>query len=192
MTTRPTIPTPLIRAAVAGDGQALERLVEASIPLVLAWCYRLAAPGVDPEDAAQQILLVLFDRVHGLRDTRHFGGWLFGVTRRVLARQREKALAGTSGEQGLQLAPPPDQAIVEGRFNAQVRAVLARLPEDQREVLVLYDGLEHTAAEAAVLLGVPEGTVRSRVRLGRARFRKLVAEDPRLCASLDLPVEKAQ
>jgi RNA polymerase sigma-70 factor (ECF subfamily) len=168
----------LLAAFVAGRPGARDALLDRWLPEVLQWCARLGGPRVDPEDAAQDVVVVLITRVADLRDPARFPSWLFGVTRRVLAAHRRRAwlrrwVPGASTYD----APDPD-AGAEHRLEAdqtgrRVLRLLEELPAAQREALVLCDLEDRSAAEAAELLDVPVGTVKSRLRLGRERFRAL-------------------
>ena len=68
--------------------------------------------------------------------------------------------------------PGPSRWSELSETSRQVQAALDHLPEKQREVLVLCDLEERTAFEVAELLAIPPGTVKSRLRLGRERFRR--------------------
>ena len=102
--------------------------------------------------------------------------WLYGIVRRTLAWHRRKSwwarwLPGTSEP----ASSRPDAFADAARSQAarRVAALLDALPEAQREVLVLCVVEERTTVEAAALLGVPEGTIKSRLRLARERVRAM-------------------
>lgn len=154
-----------------------DRFVARALSVVGGWCRRLAPPGVDPDEATQDVVLILLDRLPRLHPGLAWEALAFGITRRVLANHRRRAwwrrwLPGAVPER---VGAPGDTLVELGRARTaeRVTRLLQLLPEAQREVLVLCDAEERTAAEVALLLGVPEGTVRSRLRLGRARFRTL-------------------
>ena len=88
------LPRPSAKAFDAvrrGDADALAALLDEWLPVVLAWCKRLGGPRVDPHDAAQDVLIVVMDRVDRVYAADRLRPWLFGVTRRVLARHRRTA-----------------------------------------------------------------------------------------------------
>src|SRR5688500_1247992 len=72
---------------------ARTRLVETWLPVVLRWCATLGGPRVDPEDAAQEVLIVAMRRIDALYGDERAAAWLFGITRRVLAQHRRRAWA---------------------------------------------------------------------------------------------------
>jgi RNA polymerase sigma-70 factor (ECF subfamily) len=175
----------LVSAAASGAPEAREKLVDLWLPLVLGWCARLGGPRVDPEDAAHDTLVIMLDRLPSLREPRCFPAWIFGITRRVLARHRRQAWV-RRWVPGLvpEAADPEATPYVFARLSETSRRVqeaLEQVPADQREVLVLCDLEERTDLEVAELLGVPLGTVKSRLRLARARLRR-IAEQTSLAA----------
>lgn len=176
MSLPPTDPQ-LVEAARNGDPEAWDHLVTQWLPRVLGWCTRLGGPRVDPEDAAQDTFLVAMDRIHKLQDTHRFSAWLVGITRRVLARHRRRAWLQrwVPGDPADHQEPVrhTSRAAELSELSRRVQSALEKLSARQREVLVLVDLEEATTAEAAELLDVPEGTIKSRLRRGR---RRLLAE----------------
>ena len=167
-----------VAAAIAGDTLAFEAVVRACLPVVLGWCKRLSGPSVDPEDAAHDILVIVVDRLHGLRDPAAFPAWLFQITRKRLSSLRRRAWFGTMLEwEPVDPRLDPEAQHTSKDCSRRVQALLDRLPETQRMVLVLHDLEERSDAETARMLGIPKGTVKSRLRLGRAALRKLALED---------------
>lgn len=169
----------LVQRACAGEDQAIVALVDVCLPEVLQWCTRLGGPRVDPEDAAQDVMVVVLRRLHIVKRPHRFRSWLFGITRRVLAAHRRRAWvrrwvpgAGFDGR-GSGLGPERRARLSEN--SRLVQLALEELPAAQREVVVLFDAEERTAAEIAALLDLPVGTVKSRLRLGRARLAAALA-----------------
>ena len=167
-----------VAAAIAGDTLAFEAVIRACLPVVLGWCKRLSGPAVDPEDAAHDILVIVVDRMHGLREPAAFPAWLFQITRKRLSSLRRRAWFGTILEwEPVDPRLDPEAQHTSNDCSRRVQALLDRLPETQRMVLVLHDLEERSDAETAAMLGIPKGTVKSRLRLGRAALRKLALED---------------
>ncbi len=175
----------LVEAAARGEAGARDELVDAWLPVVLGWCSRLGGPKVDPEDAAHDVLIIMLDRLHSLRDASAFSSWLFGITRRVLAKHRRQAwvkrwVPGLLPENADPEATPFHRYRLS-ETSRRVQQALEQLPPAQREVLVLCDLEERTDLEVSELLGIPLGTVKSRLRLGRRKFR-VIAEQNKLVA----------
>lgn len=174
----PSDPNPaLIDRARQGDVRAQAELVEPHLATVVNWAARLCGPSSDPEDLAHEVFIVVLTRLHGLKDPNEFRSWLYGITRRVVAKHRRRAWfkrwAGppTTESEDLRLGPGAEYAQRE--TSQRVQQVLDRMTANQREVLVLIDVEQRTAVEVAELLGLPENTVRSRLRLARASFARL-------------------
>jgi RNA polymerase sigma-70 factor (ECF subfamily) len=165
-----------IRDAQDGDARAEARVVDVALPLVLGWCASLGGPTVDFEDAAHDALEVVLGRLDSLEDPAAFRSWLFGITRRTLAKHRRRAwvrrwVPGMDLSRAEDPGHSPQTQAELSEMSQSVQTALAALPEAQREVLVLCDLEERSDSEAAQILGVPKGTIKSRLRLGRKRFR---------------------
>ncbi|MFT5680909.1 MAG: RNA polymerase sigma-70 factor (ECF subfamily) [Myxococcota bacterium] len=174
---RPLPSTDTVAAAIRGVPGALDQVVSTSLPAVLGWCKRLLGPRGDPEDAAHDVLVVLIDHIGTLQDPVAFPGWLFQVTRRVLSTHRRRAwvrhwLPGASTET-TDTGPSPERRYLRDETARSVQELLDQLPEAQRITLILHDLEDRSDAEVADILGVPKGTVKSRLRLGRARLKTL-------------------
>lgn len=165
---------------VRGGAAEQDRLLEKWLPVVVRWCAHLGGPGVDAEDAAHDVCIIALRRLDRLYDEAHTAAWLFGITRRVLAQHRRRAWV-RRWVPGLEIDPPdkargPAALVSVGETAAQVQKVLERLPLAERQVLVLCLVEERSDREVAEMLGVPHGTVKSRMRRARARFLEMAQE----------------
>lgn len=163
-------------AALRGDVDARDHLVQSWLPVVVRWCARLGGPRVDPEDAAHDVFIVALQKMDKVRDARAFGAWIFGITRRTLARHRRRAWV-RRWIPGLTVDAPdpadgPARLAAVSETGRQVQEVLETLPELEREVLVLAVLEDRTDQEVATMLGVPLGTIKSRLHRARARFHQ--------------------
>lgn len=163
-----------ILAAQSGDARALRSVARRALPMVLEWTTRLGGPAVDAEDAAHDVLLVVCTRLSTLADPRRFDSWLFGVTRRVLARHRRRAWVRRRVPWMFQEAadegPNPQERVELSDLSRRIQEVMECLSADHREILVLSDVEERSEREVADLLRLPIGTVRSRVYRARKAF----------------------
>lgn len=176
-----TLPADRVQRAIEGDAHALDHLVRASLKPVLDWCIRLGGPGVDADDLAHDVLVLVLRKLPTLRAPDRYAPWLFMLTRREALRRRRREAARRwlplFDREERDPRPGPCAEAELSETSRQVFGLLDRLPEHQRCVLVLCDVEERSAAEAATLLGVPPGTVKSRLRLGRQRFLALAQRD---------------
>ncbi|MFI1385165.1 RNA polymerase sigma factor [Embleya sp. NPDC020886] len=155
----------LARAARRGDTLAMSDLLDHLIPYVSAICGPIAPDA--RQDAVQETLVVVFRALRNLDEPEALYGWVRAIAVREAIRIARRAGRDTPVEATEPHAPGDPQLATD------IDDVLGRLSPEHRAVLVLRDveGLdEQTAAD---LLGVPEGTVKSRLHRARAGFRRM-------------------
>ncbi|HWB75093.1 MAG TPA: sigma-70 family RNA polymerase sigma factor [Nannocystaceae bacterium] len=134
----------------------------------------LRALGVDSaavDDAAQDVFIVVHDRLHTYDGRVKLRGWLFGIARNVARKHRERR--GRTSPLQLVGEPAPLDETLQWRERASIVArFLDGLDEEQRAVFVLAQLEGATAPEIAAALGVNLNTVYSRLRTARARFAR--------------------
>lgn len=137
---------------------------------------------MDPEDAAQDVLATATAKRATLRNPDDLEAWLFGITRRVLAAHRRRVWlrrwVGPVPSYTPDDRAGPDVQVAHAARARQLQHWLEQLPAAQREVVVLRSIEERSGPETARLLGIPLGTVKSRLRLGMRRLRELAGEEP--------------
>lgn len=166
--------TDVVRSAIDGDLDAIDRVAGAWVDRLYAWCARLGGPSIDAEEAAHDVLMVFVRRHGDIRDPERLSAWMFSVCRRVVANHRRKTwwrrwLPGPWAESGV--ASTLDHDLDAAARARQVRLVLDRMSTVDREILTLCYLDDTPLAEASVILGIPEGTVKSRLFHARGRFR---------------------
>jgi RNA polymerase sigma-70 factor (ECF subfamily) len=171
----------LVRAAQNEAPGALDQLIEVWLPVVLGWCMRLANSSVQAEDAAQDAIEAMIYSLDGLRDPVAFPAWLYQITRRVLKRHARRAwlrkwVPGADVPEHADTSVDPLRLVGQSEVVTRVRAAIAELPLHQREVVVLCDLEERPDSEVAAILGVPKGTVKSRLRRARIALRDRVSD----------------
>ncbi|MFI5456649.1 MAG: sigma-70 family RNA polymerase sigma factor [Isosphaerales bacterium] len=154
----------------ASSDVAFEVLVLRHGPMVLRVCRNVLRDRADAEDAFQATFLVLVRRRNSIQQLESVGGWLYGVACRVAARARVEAARrkGAEGRAALRVVEAVDPTDGdEAGLGPVVQEEVRRLPGKYRAVVALcyWEGM--TQEQAAVQLGCPLGTVRS--RLARAR-----------------------
>jgi RNA polymerase sigma-70 factor (ECF subfamily) len=165
------------QAALGGDRPSLDHVIGAWLPVVVGWCARLGGPAVDAEDAAHDVMMVVARRIETVFQAEQFPSWLFGITRRTLARHRRRAFVarwvpGFVPEVADQ-ADGPARLYAVSETSRAVQALLERLSVDDREVLVLAMLEDRPDTEVARMLDLPLGTMKSRLRRARERFLRL-------------------
>jgi len=155
------------------DADAFTALVTRHGPMVLRVCRRVAVDTLDAEDAFQATFLVLARRAASVRDVGKLDGWLYRVAFRIALQARFKARNRSDRERRDAymdtVAPDLDQASDELR--GLIYDEVGRLPERSRQAVVLCYLNGRTNEEAAAELGLPVGTVKTRLHRARARLR---------------------
>ncbi len=161
-----------------GDASAFEVLVLRHGPMVLRVCRNRLPDPNDAQDAFQATFLILVRRSGSIRRRDSVGSWLYGVASRVSARLRSGAARRRGAEEraAARVKEAVDSSDVieldREEYGPIVQEEVLRLPEKYRAVVVLcyWEGLTHE--QAAVQLGVPLGTVRSRMARARDLLRR--------------------
>jgi len=161
----------LDRFARTGDEAAFELLLWRHARLVMGVCRRTLRDEHLAEDAFQATFLILARKAGSVRRSGSVAGWLHRVARRVAARAAVRRAMSVSRE-GLLATDPEDRRPGElpGELRAVLDAEVNRLPDRFRLPVVLcyLDG--RSTEEAARILGVPRGTVLSRLATARQRL----------------------
>jgi len=167
----------LLAAHVAGDPEAFTVLVRRHRDRLWAVALRTMRDREEAADALQDALLSAFRNAAGYRGDAAVTTWLHRVVvNACLDRMRRRAVRASVPLGDTDVAAPSDEhGALESRLD--VRTALARLPEAQRVAIVLVDLQDLSVAEAAAVLGVAEGTVKSRCSRGRVALARLLRGD---------------
>jgi RNA polymerase sigma-70 factor (ECF subfamily) len=170
----------LIERSVRGRPDAFVQVVERHEAAVHGFLARRAG-----RQAADDLLGEVWVRAFAARGSYDPGRadarpWLYGIARNVL-RAYWRTRPGTGYAAAEEAADPWDDVLERLDSAARVRALvsaLRALPAPERDVLLLVAWEQLTPAEAAVALGIPQGTARSRLHRARAALRPLLAGYP--------------
>jgi RNA polymerase sigma-70 factor (ECF subfamily) len=170
----------LIEAVRTGDLDAFDVLYARYEARLFGYIRRLIDDRALAEDLFQDVLMgVLKDRTYDPAKGR-FSAWLFTVARnRCLMERRKLARRAEADAREPALGAVPRAALVplEEAYDRgeQVRAAMAGLPDTQRQLLLLKQVGELTYKEIATMLGVAEGTIKSRIHAATKAFRHQLA-----------------
>lgn len=175
----------LVEAAAAGDRNAFDELVRRHQGAIVGLARSLTGGGADAEDLAQEAFVRAWRSLRGFRGDSAFRTWLHQIAINVvrshhgrLARLRRYLVApaadADAGADPIDTAPDGLDLEAGVLRRDAIDKALAALPAELREAVVLRDvqGLEYR--EIADLLGIPIGTVESRIFRGRQRLRPLL------------------
>jgi RNA polymerase sigma-70 factor (ECF subfamily) len=180
----------LARRAAEGDGAAFATLYDRYEQRIFTFCQRLTGSADDAADATQEAFVSMLERLPNLTDRDlNFGAYLFTTARHSAYRVMEKRHkaeptdvlpergasgggfgAGMDPDQGDPEEDPERKALVEGQ-QEQVRAAHARLPERQREVLVLRELEEMSYDEIAAIMEMNRNSVAQLISRARIKLR---------------------
>jgi RNA polymerase sigma factor (sigma-70 family) len=173
----------VLRYARGREENAFAEIARRHGPMVYATCRRLLGEGGAADDAAQAVFMLLARKAGSLSRREALAGWLHGAARLVArehlraARRRRRAekeaaemRAARQGEDS------PDWESIRGEIDAEI----GRLPRHYRDAVLLSCVEGRSEAETARELGVPAGTVKSRVSRGLEKLRERFAQRGRV------------
>ncbi len=177
----------LIADAARGDQDAQRVLFERYREAAYRVAYRVTGRDADALDIVQDSFIKMFQRLGDFRGTSSLKTWLLRiVTNRALdvVRGRKVRLAVSldgDDERGIEppdpkASPAPSRGIESRETVERIRAAIDRLPPEQRAVMALYASGEMTYGEIAEVLGIPAGTVMSRLYHARRRLQEMLPE----------------
>jgi RNA polymerase sigma-70 factor (ECF subfamily) len=152
---------------------------------------RLGVPDAALDDCLQEVLIVVHRRLDSFDPSRaKLTTWLFGICLRIAKLHRRRSARRREIPEGVLVEPPrpaagetPEDALGRAELRGQIERVLAAMDIEKRAALVLYevDGIKTDAI--AELMGVPVGTIHSRLHAARKQFKKKLEADRRRGAS---------
>jgi RNA polymerase sigma-70 factor (ECF subfamily) len=169
----------LVSAAKAGDRRAMDALLRAHYDRVFAVCRHLLGNQVDAADAAQNALISAVRGLERFDGNSSFGTWIYRIATNAALdelrrRSRRPYLVDhrVTGDTETVGDSVPDHSAGDAYATVEDRMVLGpaleSITDDYRAAVVLRDVADLDYAEIAEVLGIPPGTVRSRIARGRA------------------------
>jgi RNA polymerase sigma-70 factor, ECF subfamily len=170
----------LLAAHLEGDRSAFAELMTRHERRIYGLCFRLLGNREDAEDATQEAFIGALRRASGFRGEAAFSTWLYRIAinaatdqARRRGRARTTPLETEETGQTVAVVGDPSGAVAT---TLTVQAALRAVPEDFRVALILCDLYGFGHAQAAEILGIPVGTVKSRVFRGRLALGEQLAE----------------
>lgn len=169
----------LAERAKGGERDALEQLLRRHHDRIAALCRRMCGNDADAADATQEALIAVVRGLDRFDGRAAFGTWVYRVTTNAcldeLRRRARRPVVGLDGLHEPVAAGDPANAVAA---SVDVEAALATVPLEFRVAVVLRDLCALDYREIAEVLGVPVGTVRSRIARGRAAVATHLAGNP--------------
>jgi RNA polymerase sigma-70 factor (ECF subfamily) len=171
----------LQRLAATGDVDAFRKLFQAYAPRVKSYMMRQGTDSNTAEELAQETLLTVWRKAALYSgDKGSATTWIFTIARNLRIDRLRKEVAWQplpeNADEEASSDPAPDEEVAERQRRERVQRALQELPGDQSEVVMLsyIEGLSHS--EIAELLGLPLGTVKSRMRLAYQKIRETLED----------------
>lgn len=182
----------LVLRCLQGDPQAWQQLVLTQHRRVYAICYRFTGSTADAEDLTQEVFLKVYRNLEQFDLERgSFQTWLTSLTRNLLvdhfrrSRLERSTSSMDAGREDADGAPSLSERLMDPRLGPQehlmnrelqdmVQQALLHVSPELREAVVLRDLQEMDYKEIAVVLSIPEGTVKSRISRGRMELARLL------------------
>jgi RNA polymerase sigma-70 factor (ECF subfamily) len=172
-----------VQQTLQGDRNAFGAIVERYTPLMYSLAYRLLGRGEDAEEAVQEIFLNAFRGLGRFRLGNRFHPWLYTIALnhlRTVARRRRRRRAmriiPLAGEAQASREEPPGAALEREAGEKLAQRALAELPPLYREVFLLREVEGLPVRDAAEALGIPEGTVKVRLRRAKQELVRRLAD----------------
>lgn len=174
----------LLVRAQGGDAQAMEALLARHELRVYRFALRMCGNEADARDVVQETLLTTFRGLANFRGESELTTWLYQVARSFCIKQRRRRKGAPAMDAELDALQarevPEDTSPADHRTHARqvssvIQAAMNLLPDDFREALVLRDVEELTAEEAADVVGIQVGALKSRLHRARMQLRKNLA-----------------
>ena len=168
-----------LHAVNDGPPLTLSQVYREHVDFVVRTTRHLGVPEPQVEDVVHDVFLVVHRRLGDYDERAPLRSWLYGITRRVVLHHNRRTRR-TRAREAKVPAPPPAPSLEDGIARDEaavlVEACLATLDIDQRMVFVLSDIEGLTAPQIAEATGVKVNTVYSRLRLGRKKFERALAQ----------------
>jgi RNA polymerase sigma-70 factor (ECF subfamily) len=166
-----------VSAARRGDGEAFVRVLKHYDARLRALAFRVLRDPVLMDDALQDASIKAYQALRTFRGDSEVGTWLYRITYTTCLDylRRERRFQLLTSEDALAEAPCDDPCEIITRW-ADLEDALDRLPVEQRVLVVLVHQYGYDYRTAAEVVGVPEGTVSSRLAAARTRLRALLCE----------------
>jgi RNA polymerase sigma-70 factor (ECF subfamily) len=179
----------LVAAAQGGDRAAIEELLARYEQQIYRFGLRMCGDEESARDVLQETMIAAFRNLPGFRGQAALSTWLYQIARSFCIKERR----GTRPTKELDTAladpaPTPEMHAHARQIGQALSAAIGALPADQREVLVLRDVEGLSAQEAADVIGIEVGALKSRLHRARMALRALLSDvvvtAPEPCADL--------
>lgn len=177
----------LIEMFKKGEEKAFEEIVRRYQKKVYNTIYRILGNPEDANDLAQEVFIRVYRKLHLFQGKASFSTWLFTITsnlcrdelrkrqRRLKIRSLSEPIRYKDGEieqEILDESMTPERISINRELRDEIQAVIDKLPDEQKEAIVLREFQGFSYEEIAEIVGVALGTVKSRISRARRNIRE--------------------
>ena len=179
----------LLRKAQRGDPEAFEQLITPLEQLIWRICWHYTGNRESAEDCGQETMIRIWRSLDSYRGECALESWVYRIAANccmdyLRKKKRDKSVSmEPMREQGFDPADPSpgtEEQVVAADEQKRLREAITQLPEDQREALIMTQLEKVSYEEAAKLLGISEGTIKSRVNRAKARLKEILSGEREL------------
>ncbi len=163
----------LIEAARQGDHAAVLRLLAKCQPDLRRIARSQCATSSDADDATQETLWLIYQRIGALRTLASFSSWMFSIVRRECQRLLRKALPVANN---IEVDSPDFRYRAETELRSDLVDAILSLPPKYRQAILLRDYEERSISEIADQLQLTRAAVKSRIHRGRQMIREYLVD----------------
>lgn len=185
----------LLRKAKRGDPEAFGRLMEPLEQLVWRVCWHYTGDREASSDCGQEAMIRIWRALNSYRGDCAFESWVYRIAANccmdwLRKKKRDRSVSieplKDQGFDPADTSPGTEAQVIAKDERRRLREAIALLPEDQREALVLTQLERVSYEEAARILDVSEGTVKSRVNRAKARLKEILTPEGELSSPADV------
>ena len=169
----------LVERAQAGDRDAYEALARTSAKRLFALAVRVLRDADAAEDIVQQTLVSIWRDLPTLRDPERFEAWSYRMVVRNCASEGRRRRGVVEVADISDTLVAPGDAIAHVALHDELGRAFAQLNRESRAIVVLHHLLGVSNVEIAAILGIPDGTVRSRLHQALRTMRASIEADAR-------------
>ena len=182
--------TLIINRVLSGDGDAFEALVLEHQKNVYNLALRLTGNEQDALDASQEAFIKAYTKLGSFRGGSRFSAWLYRVTYNIcldMLRKNGRSnvislnYTDSDGEEGEyeipDSRPTPEDALEKRELTEAINEAMEHLSPEHRQILALREGADMSYADISALLGINEGSVKSRISRARKSLAKILTEN---------------
>lgn len=175
----------VVQSLIAGEDRAYEAVVDMLYESVYRFALRLCGDSATAADVTQETFLAVWENIGSFKGKSRFTTWVFGIAYRQFLRIHEKRTAENTALGKWQDPRPSEPQGPPWRVDESlwIRDVVAGLPDIYRHVVLLVHVHGLNYREAAQVLGVPLGTVKSRMNSAYVLLRSRLEESDELVCS---------